>query len=120
MSGVPGAAPLVSDAQREVLLSIARAAVEAQVTRAPQPPLADVLLPDAAGVFVTVRLEGELRGCLGTLECRRGLAEEVARCAAEAASVDPRFEPVSLDELPGLSLEVSVLGPLEPLPTPQP
>jgi AmmeMemoRadiSam system protein A len=123
MSGVPGPAPLVSEAQREVLLSIARAAVEAQVTSAPQPPvppLADVPLPDASGVFVTVRSEGELRGCLGTLECRRGLAEEVARCAAEAASVDPRFEPVSVEELPTVSLEVSVLGPLEPLPMPQP
>lgn len=70
-------------------------------------------LPDASGVFVTVKRRGELRGCLGTLECRRGLTEEVARCAADAASQDPRFAPVAPGELTEISIEVSVLGPLQ-------
>ena len=115
MSGVPRAAPLVSEAQRRALLDLARAAVAAQVAGTPPPALPTALLPDASGVFVTVRTHGELRGCLGTLECRRGLGEEVARCAAEAASIDPRFAPVSPEELPDLTIEVSVLCPLEPL-----
>jgi hypothetical protein len=70
-------------------------------------------MPDASGVFVTIKCHGELRGCLGTLENRRGLVQEVARCAADSASEDPRFSAVSADELPDLQLEVSVLGPLE-------
>jgi AmmeMemoRadiSam system protein A len=76
-------------------------------------------LPDASGVFVTIKRRGELRGCLGTLHCTRGLAEEVARCAADAASEDPRFPPVDDAELPELEIEVSVLGPLEEI-TPDP
>ena len=47
--------------------------------------------PDASGTFVTVKTHGALRGCLGTLESRDGLARDVARCAADAASQDPRF-----------------------------
>jgi len=70
-------------------------------------------MPDASGVFVTIKQRGELRGCLGTLQNRAGLAGEVIRCAADSASEDPRFPPVSPGELPELSLEISVLGPLE-------
>jgi AmmeMemoRadiSam system protein A len=70
-------------------------------------------LPGASGVFVTLKQHAELRGCLGTLQCRHGIAREVARCAADAASRDPRFPPVTPGELPRVSVEVSVLGPLE-------
>jgi AmmeMemoRadiSam system protein B/AmmeMemoRadiSam system protein A len=70
-------------------------------------------LPDVSGVFVTIKERGRLRGCLGTLQNRAGLAAEVSRCAADSASEDPRFPPVAVDELPDLSLEISVLGPLE-------
>jgi len=110
----PDATPLLTDDQRHALVSLARAAVDAQVTggRLPAPPA--MLLPDASGVFVTVKSDDELRGCLGTLACPPGhLAEEVVRCAADAASRDPRFNPVVPDELPDLGVEVSVLGPLE-------
>src|SRR5690349_8584290 len=93
-------AALVTDAQRDALLAIARASVEACVNHRPPPPLRDLPLPDASGVFVTVKTRGELRGCLGTLECRRGLGEDVARCGAEAASIDPRFAPIAAAELP--------------------
>jgi uncharacterized protein len=72
-------------------------------------------LPDASGVFVTIKRRGQLRGCLGTLQNRAGLAAEVIRCAADSASEDPRFPPVSREELPDLSLEISVLGALEPI-----
>jgi len=75
-----------------------------------QPPLD---LPQASGVFVTLKRAGQLRGCLGTLKCLRDLIEEVARCAADAASEDHRFSPVTAAEFPEVSVEVSVLGPLE-------
>ena len=104
---------MLTDPQRHALVDLARRAVSAQVAGLPDPAPLDIGLPDASGVFVTIKRRGELRGCLGTLQCSRGLAREVARCAADAASEDPRFPPVSSDELPELSIEVSILGPLE-------
>lgn len=104
---------MLTEAQRRALLDLARDAVTAQVTRRGPIEIPALDLPDASGAFVTIRRRSELRGCLGTLQCRRGLAAEVVRCAADAASQDSRFPPVASDELPELSIEVSVLGPLE-------
>ena len=107
------ASPLLTDAQKRVLLQLAREAVAAQVA-GEAPPMPPVMpFPDASGTFVTVKTHGALRGCLGTLESRDGLARDVARCAADAASQDPRFAPVSPAELPAIAIDVSVLGPLE-------
>ncbi len=104
---------VLTDAQREALLELARSAVAAQVMHGGPVQIPELDLPGASGAFVTVKRLGELRGCLGTLQCTRGLAAEVARCAADAASEDPRFPPVAPGELPELSIEVSVLGSLE-------
>ena len=104
---------MLTDAQQRALVDLARRSVTAQVTRSLEPARLDIELPDASGVFVTIKRHGELRGCLGTLQCRRGLAEEVTQCAADAASEDPRFRPVGRDELPEIAIEVSVLGPRE-------
>jgi AmmeMemoRadiSam system protein A len=104
---------VLTEAQRRALLDLARDAVVAQVTRGGPVQIPSIDLPGASGAFVTIKRRHELRGCLGTLQCRRGLAAEIARCAADAASEDPRFPPVIPDELPELSIEVSVLGPLE-------
>ncbi|PYR78819.1 MAG: hypothetical protein DMF86_04975 [Acidobacteria bacterium] len=104
---------MFTDAQKHMLVELARAAVEERVGRRP-PAMADAGdLPQASGAFVTLKRKGQLRGCIGTLECRRPLAEEVARCAISAARDDPRFEPVRASELDDLEVEVSVLGPLE-------
>ena len=109
------ASPMLSPQQREELLALARASMTACVLgHAPAEP-APADLPDASGVFVTIKRRGALRGCLGTLENRRGLAGEVARCAVDSAREDPRFAPVAPEELPELAVEISVLGPLEPI-----
>jgi AmmeMemoRadiSam system protein A len=105
---------MLTDDQKAALLRVAREAMTAHVLGHPDPPVAIAHdLPDASGVFVTIKRRGELRGCLGTLQARAGLAEEVARCARDSASEDPRFPRVARAELPDLSVEVSVLGPLE-------
>lgn len=105
---------MLTEAQKDALVNLARRSVVAQVRnqRFERLPL-DVNLPEASGAFVTIKRRGELRGCLGTLQCRGSLADEVARCAADAASEDPRFPHVTEEELPELHIEVSVLGPLE-------
>lgn len=102
-----------SEAQQRALVEIARGAVMETITGRPSDARAPGDLPDATGAFVTLKKRGALRGCIGTLECRRPLAEEIARVAVSAAREDPRFDPVSPSELAELDVEVSVLGPLE-------
>ena len=104
---------MLTAAQRADLLALARRAVVARVAGGP-PVRPDAMdLPPASGVFVTIKRGGVLRGCLGTLEIDGRLEADVARCAADSASEDPRFAAVGRDELPDLRLELSVLGPLE-------
>jgi AmmeMemoRadiSam system protein A len=107
--------PVLSAAARTRLLEVARRALGARVAGERfVPEGADPELRHPAGAFVTVRRrEGrELRACVGRIEPRRALVEAVALAAAAAAADDRRFDPVTLDELPFLRLEVSALGPL--------
>ena len=104
---------MFTDREQRALVDIARAAVMRCVTGDPIEIPAATSFPEASGAFVTLKRNGQLRGCIGTLECRRPLAEEVARVAVSAAQEDPRFQPVRAAELDGLDVEVSVLGPLE-------
>ena len=106
---------MVTADERKILLGLARTAVQAKVAGPAALDLPAYEWPDASGVFVTIKRRGRLRGCLGTLQNRDGLAAEVVRCAGDSATEDPRFPPVTAAELPDLSLEISVLGPLEPI-----
>ena len=103
---------------RRALLAVARQSVTARV-RAQQPPPVSVSRGLAArGAFVTLRLEGALRGCVGHLDTDCSLAETIQRVAMAAATEDPRFPPVQPEDLADVVIEVSVLGPLEPCPDP--
>jgi AmmeMemoRadiSam system protein A len=62
---------------------------------------------------VTITRKGHLRGCIGLVQARKPLAEAVAEMAQEAAFEDPRFDPVTADELPELEFEISILSPLK-------
>lgn len=102
-----------------VLVAIARTAI-ARGPGAPPGGPADAWadhtwLREPGASFVTLREAGELRGCIGSIEARRALGEDVARNAVAAAYRDPRFPPLDARELPGLAVEVSVLSPREPL-----
>jgi AmmeMemoRadiSam system protein A len=105
---------MTNEADRQALLRIARDAVVAAASgrdaAAIQPAGA---LADPAAVFVTLYDRGELRGCIGRLEADRSIAEAVVQCAVSAARADPRFPPVTTAELPHISIELSILGPLE-------
>jgi AmmeMemoRadiSam system protein A len=92
------------------LIAIARAAIEREDAAAMFDHAEDWLRAEGAS-FVTLKLDGELRGCIGTIDARRPLGEDVARNARAAAYRDPRFPPVTASERPQLAIEVSVLSP---------
>ncbi len=102
-----------------VLLRLARGSIEHGLVHGkPLPIQCDELpsvLMEPTATFTTLRIEKALRGCRGTLEAARPLAEDVSRSAFEAAFEDPRFVPIAEHELAAISLEVSVLSPMEPL-----
>jgi AmmeMemoRadiSam system protein A len=102
---------LTLDSQQQ-LLRIARLALEARVrrTHAPDPGPRTPAQP-RHGAFVTIFCKGALRGCLGRITSDMPLPELVGHLAREVADSDPRFDPVRPDELPDISLEVSVLTP---------
>lgn len=105
---------MLTGADRAALLALARGTIIAAVTRRLPEPTADALhdMP-GAGVFVTIRHRGVLRGCLGTLSGEVRVTREVVRCARDAATVDRRFAPVAPGELDDLEIEISILGALE-------
>lgn len=72
-------------------------------------------LNEKRGVFVTLRIDGQLRGCIGYAESEQPIAESIMDSAVKAATQDPRFIPLSLDELEDTVIEISVLSPLETL-----
>jgi AmmeMemoRadiSam system protein A len=107
---------MTSDMDRYLLLQLARQAMTAHVHHQPMPAieLAGVFARPG-GAFVTLHRRGDLRGCIGHTEPNEPLGEVVARCAVAACSRDPRFPPVTESELGEIELELSLLGPLEPI-----
>ncbi|HEX5835038.1 MAG TPA: AmmeMemoRadiSam system protein A [Pyrinomonadaceae bacterium] len=107
-----------AEAKVDDLPALAREAVETFIRTGEivEPPLdAGELLAARAPCFVSLKtLDGELRGCIGTIEpAKDTLAREIIGNAISAAMNDPRFDPVSEDELPNLRYSVDVLRPAE-------
>ena len=99
-----------------VLVAIAREAIGEQLGEGQCGPRDDPWLQERGATFVTLRKSGELRGCIGSVDARRTLGEDVAHNARAAAFSDPRFPPLARHELEGLEVEVSVLSPRSPVP----
>jgi AmmeMemoRadiSam system protein A len=102
------------------LVQLARTTIERYVRTGELPPLPQDPTPqmkEKAGAFVSLHVaKGELRGCIGTIEpTQSNLAEEVIQNAISAATRDPRFPPVSPEELDGLDISVDVLSEPEPI-----
>lgn len=109
-------APAMPDAALgAALLMLARNAIAHQFGYAaqPEPDHPALHLPGAS--FVTLTQDGQLRGCIGSLEAWRPLGEDVRDNARAAALRDPRFPPLTAGELPRTRIEVSVLTPARPL-----
>ncbi|HEY5790998.1 MAG TPA: AmmeMemoRadiSam system protein A [Gammaproteobacteria bacterium] len=105
--------------QRALLLYLARASiVHGLRSGEPLAPVLEALpaaLREPRAVFVTLQRGGQLRGCIGSLQAHRPLANDVAANAFAAAFRDPRFPPLGAGEYPQLELHLSVLSPATPL-----
>ena len=106
---------ITSQADRRWLLQIARDAVVAHLGgQATSAPASAEILARRGAVFVTIRCRGDLRGCIGHLEVDP-LVSVIPQCAVAACNADPRFPPLTPSELPDAHIELSLLGPFEPL-----
>jgi AmmeMemoRadiSam system protein A len=98
--------------QKSILLKLGRDAIRTYLeSRTEIVPLPDDFLKQPGAAFVTVRIDEELRGCIGSTEASEPLGQTVIRCAISAAFRDPRFPPLSKEEYPFINLEISVLSP---------
>jgi AmmeMemoRadiSam system protein A len=114
---------MLTSSQRRILLAIARDSIRTAFARKPYDVTAaagDPELTRPSGSFVTLNERGgELRGCIGSIVAVQPLHESVAANARAAAFRDPRFHPLTPEELDAVHIEISVLGPIEPVTDPQ-
>jgi AmmeMemoRadiSam system protein A len=99
--------------QSHPLVELAYQTIEAYVRGEdlPEPAHLTPEMERRAGAFVTIHRHGQLRGCIGTIQATRdNVAHEVIENAVAAASRDPRFPPISRQELAELDVKVDVLG----------
>lgn len=105
------------------LVELARKSIESYVASQRQIGLPSDLSEEMkrrAGAFVTIRRYGNLRGCIGTIEpSYDSVAEEVVHNAISAATRDPRFPPLSIEELEDLEVKVDVMGEPEMVSSPE-
>lgn len=104
--------------QEDAYVQLARRTIEQYVKEGRQievpEGLPQEMYADRAGVFVSIKEEGRLRGCIGTIQAVQGcIAEEIIHNAVSASSKDPRFAPITQGELDKLTISVDVLGDME-------
>lgn len=102
------------------LVKLAKDTIEEYIGSGGTPAVPDEIdnefITEKAGVFVSLKIDGHLRGCIGTfMPVADNIAEEVIRNAISAATCDPRFRPVGREELSSISYSVDVLSPPEPV-----
>ena len=106
--------------QKEILLKLARDAIRAYLENETViSPTADEFLNEPTAAFVTLKIEEELRGCIGSVEASEPLGVTVIHCAISAAFRDPRFPPLTREEYPFVNLEISVLSPFQTISNPE-
>lgn len=108
-------------ALQQKLIQIARETIENYIRfrKVPEFSVEEPELLQKAGAFVTIKSHGRLRGCIGHVEGIKPLYETIVEMAKAAATQDPRFSPVTENELPDLQLEISVMTPLQRIDNPE-
>ncbi|MDO8749089.1 MAG: AmmeMemoRadiSam system protein B [Candidatus Omnitrophota bacterium] len=110
-----GETVMLNDTQKARLLEIARKTIQEYVTSGKKLDFSedDPQLKAINGAFVTIHKQGKLKGCIGNIIGQKPLFETIRDMAIESATGDPRFEPVTKDELKDIEIEISVLSPLK-------
>ena len=115
---------IITDEEKKTLLAEARETIAAKLERRqPEyrlPPVLEKAIEEGSsalakpcGAFVTLHLNGKLRGCIGRMSAVTALEKTVRTMAVEAAFGDPRFPPLDASEFGGISIEISALSPME-------
>ncbi|MDR0994627.1 MAG: AmmeMemoRadiSam system protein B [Verrucomicrobiota bacterium] len=109
--------PVLTRADQTALLALARQSIEDALQGRRRSFVGSVSpgMKCIMGGFVTLSMDGELRGCIGEIMPRRPLVEVVAERALDAAFEDPRFPPLTPGEWPVVKIEISALTPPEPV-----
>jgi len=115
--------PQFDEAQGQALVKLARQTISEKLGANAAAPATDALKPGLlddcfklrCGTFVTLKIQGQLRGCIGNLSASESVVEGVRRNAINAAFHDPRFSPLSKDELGRTEIEISILSEPQPL-----
>ena len=110
-----GAKMGLSEADKKILHTIARTAIESHCLGKPSPdiPITSQVLKEKRGAFVTLHNRENLRGCIGYIRAQKPLHQTISEMARAAAFQDSRFKPVTQGELGDLDIEISVLTPLK-------
>jgi uncharacterized protein len=103
--------PKFDPEQRKLMLQLARNAISSYLkTESETLSLNHDFLQEPFAVFVTLRKNGFLRGCIGAIEAVHPLGETIIKCAVSSAFTDPRFPPLKAEELNQIHLEISILS----------
>ncbi len=110
----------LNEQEQKSLLRIARSTLESYIRTGKRPEVTPLTskLGEKRGAFVTLHERGDLRGCIGYVEAVKPLYQAVSEMAVAASTEDPRFPPVRVEELDKIDIEITVLSPLRPLPSP--
>lgn len=108
---------LIPDKLRPVLLDYALDIIQSTVTGSPKPQrlTGNDIYSKPMGAFVTITHKGSLKGCIGYIEAVNPLVDTISEAAQAAASRDPRFSPLTEEELPDIEIEISVLSEMFPI-----
>lgn len=111
----------LNEQDQQFLLELSRQTLQHYLTArtTPKPSVTSEELRQKRGAFVTLHERGQLRGCIGYVMALYPLYETVIECSVAAATQDPRFMPVELEELAAIDIEISVLSPLEKVTDPE-
>jgi len=102
----------LNNKDKQLLLEYARNNISYKLGLREEPPVID-FKGERFGAFVTLRKEGNLRGCIGNIVSDRPIQETICEMSEAAAFRDPRFTPLSKNEIENISIEISILSPLE-------
>ncbi|MDD3536139.1 MAG: AmmeMemoRadiSam system protein A [Candidatus Cloacimonetes bacterium] len=103
---------MLNDNQKKQLLQLARNSIKKRLLNEAYQTPEDPAFDAECGAFVTLHLDGRLRGCIGYVQAFKSIRDTIRQMALAAAFEDPRFPPLQRQELPHIRIEISLLSPL--------